>query len=253
MTNDQVKTSVMGDPETIALAGDWHGNLMYALYAIDHPKEKGADVIAHTGDFGYKFDARYIRGLEDCLSRHDMKLFFIDGNHDDQRILMNRYERLGGVARLTDHLFWLTRGTRWSWHGERWLALGGAFSVDRHWRQPFTQWWEEETITPEQARQVMDAGPTDIMITHDCPDGVPIPGLEASSGFFPSDLIERAKEHRRLLGTVVRAVKPHFLVHGHYHRHYQAHVNLGYGGVHVLGLDCDGSQIVDNMKILTAP
>ena len=46
------------NPQRIMVAGDWHGNETYALEALKHAHEAGAEVIIHVGDFGAWRDIR---------------------------------------------------------------------------------------------------------------------------------------------------------------------------------------------------
>ena len=42
------------NPDKIAFAGDWHGDVPYALKAISWAAKKGVKAIVHVGDFaGY--------------------------------------------------------------------------------------------------------------------------------------------------------------------------------------------------------
>ena len=40
-------------PSAVAIAGDWHGNLRWALDRIGDAHAAGATTIVHLGDFGY--------------------------------------------------------------------------------------------------------------------------------------------------------------------------------------------------------
>ena len=59
-----------------------------------------------------------------------------------------------------------------------------------------------------------------------------------------------ANAHRARLRTVVDAVRPKALWHGHFHRRYSAEADLGYGPVAVHGLDCDGSTMDTNVAVV---
>ena len=75
-----------------------------------------------------------------------------------------------------------------------------------------------------------------MMLTHDAPTGVDVPGLPPASTWEPEE-IDRADRHRRLLREVVDAVQPERLVHGHFHSRYDAELRLGSGqAVAVTGL-----------------
>ena len=67
----------------ITFAGDWHGTLYQALNAVDKAVENGSEIIIHLGDFGiWKTSDRYLKGLNNALKKADIKLYFVDGNHE---------------------------------------------------------------------------------------------------------------------------------------------------------------------------
>lgn len=239
------------EPEVIAFAGDWHANTPWAIWAIEHAKDRGADVIIHTGDFGYKYLKSFVRGISEALERVNLPLLFIDGNHDYLRRIWARYPKTAqGLYQLSERLYHLPRGTRWTWDGVRFLAMGGAYSVDRNHRVKGVDWWDTETIKLNQVALAARRGPADVLISHDCPEEVLIPGLQDSERLWPVEHLQGAKRHRRMLSALTTQVQPRLIVHGHYHRKYESMSQLGYGPVHVIGLDCDGASLEKNVKIM---
>src|SRR2546429_228129 len=81
-------------------------------------------------------------------------------------------------------------------------------------RREGVDWWPAEEISHGQAHRVIDAGPADVMVCHDCPAGVPL-DLPPAPLLWQSEL-GRATEHRRRLRVVVDRVRPAYLLHGHY-------------------------------------
>jgi hypothetical protein len=136
------------------------------------------------------------------------------------------------------------------WGDVRWLALGGAHSVDRPWREPGTSWWHEETITDLDVARAVAGGPADVLVSHDCPSGVDIPGLADTAHLWPAEEIVAAEAHRARLREVADVVRPRSIWHGHFHRRYSADADLGYGAVAVSGLDCDGSTLDRNVSVV---
>jgi len=237
-------------PERIAFAGDWHANTAWARSAIRYAADAGADIIVQLGDFGYDYPASYVEGVDTALREADLQLWFVDGNHEAFPILL-RYPVLGhGRRRLTDRIWHLPRGHRWSWAGVSFLALGGAHSVDRTWREPGTSWWREEALTEEDITVATAGGPADVLVSHDCPSGVEIPGLDDTAHLWPPAELVAAADHRDRLRTVVDAVRPGQIWHGHYHRRYDARADLGYGSVQVHGLHCDGWYLEENVVVV---
>jgi hypothetical protein len=235
-------------PARIGVAGDWHGNTGWAVRAIRRlcaQLPPGAPrIVLHLGDFGIWPD----RGGADFLARADAaladagaQLWFVDGNHEDHAMLGRLAPGADGRRLVTDRIWHLPRGYRWQWHGRRWLALGGAVSLDRAERTAGRDWWPEEEITGAQAAAVAAAGRADVMVTHDCPAGIAHAFTAPPPTWSRAD-VARSDRHRELLAGVAAAVRPAWLMHGHLHVYYRRTVDLGWGPVAVTGLDCDSAQ-----------
>lgn len=229
-------------PGKVLVAGDWHGSKDWALSVIEaaHGWLPGEEkIILQLGDFGYGggfYGSNYLMQLSDRASDLGVKLFFIDGNHEDHPLLASEEDEDGKVAESIWHL---RRGTRWEWHGHRWLALGGAVSLDRSTRRLGSTWFREEEISLVTAGMVTMGGTADVMITHDCPSGVV---HSFGTGYFDPKDIARCEWHRELLQGIVDEVRPSHLLHGHLHRGYVRDVRMRHGEVRVTGLDMDGEE-----------
>jgi predicted phosphodiesterase len=236
----------------VAFAGDWHMNAQWAPRAIAYAAEQGAEAIVHLGDFGFTFHHSFLTAVDRALEAAGLTLRFVDGNHEAFPTLYRYPVGEDGQRRLTDRIAHLPRGYRWEWGGVRFLALGGAHSVDRPYRVPGISWWPEETISRGDVSRVMAGGPADVLVSHDCPVGVVIPGVDERRGPppFPPVEIMRANEHRQLMRSTLEAVRPAAIWHGHYHTRYTQLANLGYGPVLVNGLDCDESRLAANVVVV---
>jgi hypothetical protein len=254
----------IGSPTHVLVCGDWHGSRQWATNVIEHVPDfipDGPRLLLHAGDFGIwpgLFGATYLYDVEKALEKVDAQLWFVDGNHEDHSRLYQLRQARTGTDRYTapyqisERITWLPRGYRWRWHGRTWMALGGATSVDRSIRTPGIDWWAGEALTHQDTLDARTGGLVDVMLTHDCPEGVsgairesrePLPGWWE---FGP------AEEHRRVLRGVVDDVQPESLLHGHYHHFYRQSVDLGYGKpLHVVGLDCDGALVGNSMLVNT--
>lgn len=236
----------------IAYAGDWHANAHWAVQAIEYARENGAEHIIHLGDFGYDFRPVFRNDVELALAQAHIKLWFVDGNHEDFSWLYQQPVGKSGLRKISEHIYHMPRGFRWEWEGVKFLAVGGAFSVDRRWRKLDESWWMEEVITDDQIKEAIKGGPADILISHDCPTDVKIPGIEDLSGtvMWGAEAIASANEHRLKLTRIVVATHPKEIWHGHYHRRYDTVANLGYGPVEVHGLDMDATSFKDNIVVV---
>ena len=209
--------------ERVAFAGDWHMNAAWAGRAIRYAHDLGAQHIVHLGDFGFTFQQRFLDEVDSTLRACGLRLWFVDGNHES-----------------------------FPWLDVRFLAMGGAYSVDRAGRLPGRSWWPEETITRRQQMRAGSAGKTDVLVAHDCPAKVVIPGIDDVDipSWIAADDLRRSFEHRLLLDGLCAMTEPTAVWHGHYHRRHRTVAHLGYGPVVVNGLDCDESTLEDNVAVL---
>lgn len=235
-------------PETIAFSGDWHGNVSWALNAIRYAHREGADTILHVGDFGVWPNMQvFFKAVNTELTQLDMTLYFVDGNHEHFPFLQTFPLLENGFRQLRKRIFHIPRGHTWEWDGVRFMGLGGAYSIDRQWRVLNQSWFEEELMNPREADEAIlnGANGVDILLTHDVPVGVDIPLNNNLQ--IPEIALYESYEHRKLLGRVVDAVRPTLLVHGHYHVQYVRYRKSS--DTMILGLDCDGTQMYQNIRV----
>lgn len=242
----------MISPERIVVAGDWHGAQSWATGVIDLlPRllpDESPRLLLHLGDFGVwpgESGARYLIAVRRALAAVGGELWFVDGNHECFPMLHAAARDAAGRGLIQEQIRWLPRGHRWSWHGRRWLALGGATSVDRPIRTAGRDWWPEEAITYRQGVKAMEDGQADVMVTHDCPSGVPL-NLPTPPAWWE---MEPAENHRDVLAEIVAEVKPKWLMHGHYHLAHDTTVQMPHGTVRVTGLDCENT-LTGNYRVL---
>lgn len=237
-------------PDKIAICGDWHANRAFALGMIDSMHRHGVKVIVHCGDFGYKLKSNFLNDMQQTLEHYDMYVIWVDGNHEEFPKLLS-FEIVDGVRALRPRVIHLPRGTRWQWNGKTYLGLGGANSIDKDYRVIGKSWWLEETISFNEAERVIQGGHADVMITHDCPSGVDIPGITKTSAHgWPEHAVRASEDHRDLLRAIVDEVKPKVLYHGHYHVRYKAWLQGHDYTTQVIGLDADIGQWKNNFIIL---
>jgi Icc-related predicted phosphoesterase len=196
--------------------------------------------ILQLGDFGYweHTDAgkAYLDHLNRWLHADDLQCLFVDGNHDNHAWLRDRYLRTGrGLAWIRPRIQHANRGSSGTLGGVRFLALGGAYSIDKDNRVEGESWWPEETITDEEVRRCLEVGKADIMLCHDAPfgaEGVIHPSFTAGN----KDLWPESTANRKRIRVVMDAAQPRLLFHGHYHHRNSTRV----GQTQVEGLSCNG-------------
>lgn len=218
----------------IMFLGDVHGSYPFMRAAIDATVNAQADTIIQAGDFGIwdhiQAGVDFLDRTNDLLERKDKWLIFVDGNHENFDRLYSIYplDEESGFRPVRDRILHAPRGHAWDIDGLNFLAFGGASSIDGPDGPPWwgqarglgNGWWPQERITEsdvQRALEVTDQIPIDVMVAHDCPEGVSIPGI--TRGYPAGDA------NRKAVRTVMDASQPQLLVCGHYHRRHTAILN----------------------------
>ncbi len=219
---------------TIALAGDWHGDLPWASARIMSMGERGITTLLHAGDFGLwpgPGGKRFLMGIDKVAKRYGVeRIDVVPGNHEDWgRLILLAANRRNQAAdgaplplQLTEIVRFLPRGHRFEIDGRSFVALGGAPSLDFAYRQQGHTWWPEEMIQPEDVARTVARGYADVMITHDAP-GPPYATNQVAEILRTNPM--GWSDHALAYATVGRdrvteaflGVSPRLLVHGHFH------------------------------------
>lgn len=158
----------------VYVTGDCHQD-MRKIYTFAERMDLGPDdYVIVLGDMGIfwrhdKADAKVI--IKDFEARFNFNLYFIDGNHENFKILNSLEEDDVGMGIVSEHIRHLKRGRRYNIGGKDILAIGGADSVDKYRRTPGLSWWEEEAITDEDVGRI-DPGQYDYVLSHCCPRSI---------------------------------------------------------------------------------
>lgn len=242
-------------PNRIGLAGDWHGNSFHARAVIEHFTNR-ADVIIQLGDFGFwtpgPAQDKFISRVNRALNAADLMLVFVDGNHEFHPGLAKLpIDDDTGLRKVTNRIWHAPRGHRWEWSGVRWMALGGAYSIDRQWRTEGKDWWPEERLTDADVETACTGGSVDVLVSHDAPLRARVPLMSGSK--WPSEDVRASRDHRALVQKVVDAAMPSRVWHGHFHCHYEDLIGLPDGqACQVFGLDCDGTKLWQSTRVVDA-
>lgn len=214
----------------ILLAGDTHGNTDHCQYLIRTALAKDCTCIFILGDAGYwehqPAGVKFLDQLNKYAAALDVEVYFLDGNHDKTSLLMEKYGHMRddeGFVFVRANVLYAPRGHRWTWEGVRFIALGGAYSIDRDWRveqeiligpkAAGTLWFPEEEMTDEDMdRFLEDATPVDIMLAHDKPTG-------SNPRWNRKDILE-CRPNQDRLQLAVRTLQPKSYFHGHLHYFY---------------------------------
>lgn len=225
----------------IMVCGDWHGNTKWAVSMVHLAAGLGANKIIQCGDFGLwdhdEAGVRYLDTLNEECRRKGVKVYFVDGNHENHDRLRwydaNNPVTAAGHVYIRSHVFHIPRGAIWGWDGKKFAGVGGGVSVDRARRTPGESWWDGEQLDDSQVYSLPDAE-VDYLFTHDCPTNAPFmlrlkPDIESQI-------------HRQRMDAVGKILRPNLWFHGHMHERYMYEFQHQKGYARVYGLDMDGEQ-----------
>ena len=152
---------------SICLLGDIHGDYRVLAKALDVTKHMGASALIQLGDFGL-FPGNEQKFYQVC--QHEIPTYFICGNHDDCSRWMN-YDAVGKVFGNAN-LYYVPRGTVLELDGRTIAFMGGAASIDKHWRLKDGHHWDKhEEVTQSDVDRLLKNAVgknIDMFITH-CP------------------------------------------------------------------------------------
>lgn len=216
------------EPRRLLVAGDVHGDAAWFDALCRRAAKHGCDAVLQLGDFGFwphlPGGAKFPRRVAACATKFDIDVYWIDGNHENHAALRALGAGEDGRIDIADRCWYLPRGHRWTWHGVRFGALGGAFSIDWRSRRPGRSWWPEEVTTAEDV-ETLGSGALDVLVAHDAPAGVPLQGLA-----LPDVDQVRSDEVRALVASAVKATTPKLVLHGHWHRRHSFDLTWPVGG-----------------------
>lgn len=164
----------------VYFTGDIHGSPYNIIRFSKRAKIKRSDVIVILGDVG----ANYYGNERDSemkmhLNALKPQILCIHGNHEKRPATIPSYklkEWNGGQVWYEEpypKLLFAKDGEIYTVDGIRYLAIGGAYSVDKHYRLARGYgWWEDEQpsaeIKADVGRQV-DKNAFDVILSHTCP------------------------------------------------------------------------------------
>lgn len=172
----------------IRFVGDIHGNNNEYL-SIIHGVEKSIQV----GDYGCGFVHNPIPFSDRDNHR------FIRGNHDNPH-------------QCKAEANWIPDGTV----EDNMMFIGGASSIDRHWRTEGLDWWPEEQCSYAQLDRFISIAhqvQPEIMVTHECPDSVSNVLCEHTGlNKWPDESVTR-----KAFDVLFHIHKPKLWLFGHWH------------------------------------
>ncbi len=139
------------------------------------------DYLIICGGFGFIFlnNEREKENL-DLLEQKPYMILWIDGNHENFAVL-SQYpveEWNGGkIHRIRRNIFHLMRGQCFTIEGKKFFTMGGAYSINRVWREKKVSYWDEELPSDEEYKEASSTilannNEFDYIITHTAPKQV---------------------------------------------------------------------------------
>ncbi|MBM7826617.1 hypothetical protein [Microbacterium aurum] len=241
------------DADRIVVAGKWNGRLPWIERAIASAARSGASSILYLGNVNV-LPGRSTRLLKEidhwCVNsasgRHTgiRTIAVVPGHHDDWGTLSRLFaEHPGEAVQLSDYVWALPRGYRFTIGGRSFLAFGGAPSVDFLRRIEGYSWWREELPSLADVKAAAAGGHADVLLTHDAGYALTpkaSAAIKGRRGWSDTEL-SYADSGRVYVHWVTEAVTP--LLHLHAHLDVRDSATFprdGLPSLRVESLDCDG-------------
>lgn len=164
----------------IFYTGDIHGIPNRIVRFCKQMNLTVADTIIILGDVGANYDlGKHDKKVKVALNKLEPTIFCIHGNHEIRPATIHSYNEkrwCGGTVWAEDefpNILFAKDGEIFSIEGMKHLVIGGAYSVDKHFRLARGDgWWEDEQPTEDTKRRVerqINSHKPDIILSHTCP------------------------------------------------------------------------------------
>lgn len=220
----------------ILIAGDSHGNAHFIEHLCKVATVNKCELIVQVGDFGLwpgPSGKKFLLKANKLLTDARLELWWLDGNHEDHARIEEWSKRENFYTELqpvTSRIHYMPRGYRFELDGLKFMALGGAWSIDKDMRTPNVSWWPQEELThADYMRATADADPIDVLLSHD------MPARKEAYAYFPF-MAEGGDSNRQFVQAVAWQKRALLHVHGHMHKAYKCRFD---DGRLLVGLDCD--------------
>lgn len=166
----------------IYITGDKHGDF-YDVYNFCHSnKTTKDDIMIILGDAGINY---YLNNndnmLKDKLLNYPITFFCIHGNHEERPEKIKTYKTKkfhNGIVYYEDeypNILFAKDGEIYDFNSKKTLVIGGAYSVDKHYRLLMGyNWYESEQPNEETKNMVKKVlnnynNKIDVILSHTCP------------------------------------------------------------------------------------
>lgn len=226
----------------VMCVGDIHGNIkwfrefFHQIVSVHQP-----DVLFQVGDFSLSWTNTPIEPFFDqcaeLAAQYGTTIYFLDGNHENFDIIYDRYvkDKWDDFTQIReDLLLYVPRGHVWAWGDVKFMAFGGAYTVNQTKYTKFVDYFPQEEPTQDEIDRAKFNGKVDVLLTHEVPKGPKymdfVYGLDTNPD---SDRV------RRQLTSVAKSAQPKMIIHGHHHVNYKETWNAQWGEAEVMGLGAD--------------
>ena len=208
----------------IYYTGDIHGSQYEVTRFCRRMNLTRKDIVVLLGDVGANyFKDERDRALKQALSKMKCTFLCIHGNHEMRPVRIPSYELKewnGGlvwVEKDFPNLLFAKDGEIFILEGLRHLVIGGAYSVDKHYRlYRGLQWWSDEQPSAEikaYIEQQIATYPIDIVLSHTCP--FKYEPVEAFLPMIDQSTVDASTEH--WLDTIEENLNYRAWFCGHWH------------------------------------
>lgn len=210
--------------ERVWVVGDLHGNSGWVQTVLPAMRRHNPSLptMLQLGDYGFDHGGPGTHTVDYWANRTGIDRVLVTlGNHEDWGHIAEAQDAAPGQAIRVSEVVWLLpRPFRFRLAGRNVLSLGGASSVDKAFRTPGRDWFDQELITERMEAEAIAGGSADLLLTHESPvQAVPeVRSILASNPFeFPADALAVSAAQRERVQRVSDAVQPGLHLHGHMH------------------------------------
>lgn len=166
----------------VYITGDTHGDFIKIEDFIFSHETSLNDILIILGDAGINYyDGERCARLKQYLSRFPLTFLCIHGNHENRPQNISTYEESywnNGIVfseKEYPNLLFAKDGEIYDINGCTFVAIGGAYSIDKTWRiEKGYGWWADEQPSELIKHTVEDnlrkaGNKVDIVLSHTCP------------------------------------------------------------------------------------
>ena len=237
------------DVKRVLIVGDLHGDDTFTSKCFGEAHKKSADAILQVGDFGH-WPRNGKCGFEGCVARctvnYGITFYWLPGNHENYDSIDQFEPGPDGTTQVAHNVFYLPRGYSWDWNGKKFLACGGAISIDQYHRTLGKDWWPQEQIQPKDLEACYNVGKVDYLFTHEAPfEKISDIDDRYTSKWLGESMENNCLWQRKAVGSIIDICQPSEMFHGHHHVRYDRDFSTSGGVCKVHGLGANVGRSVD--------